>query len=125
MLSSTRSDDAGLGLGFHVKMTWCCVPLRQEKAKGVPLARAYFLYFLPDVKNEFDGKISGQNEGNHWSSRFRCSRLLLVAVITIQSSEHIETCNAGCFLLIGPRHFQHRREKDLWPTQVLTMEFSI
>ena len=49
----------------------------------------------------------------------------VVAVITIQSSEHIETCNAGCFLLIGPRHFQHRREKDLWPTQVLTMEFSI
>ena len=70
MLSSTRLDDTGLGLGFHVKMTWCSAPLRQEKAKGVPLARAYFLYFTPDVKNEADGKISVQNEDNHWSSRF-------------------------------------------------------
>ena len=50
----------------------------------------------------------------------------VVPVRTVQSSEHIQTCNTGCFLFIGPRHFQHRIENDLWwPTQVLPIEFSI
>ena len=48
----------------------------------------------------------------------------VVPVITVQWSEHIQTCNTGCLLLFGPRHFQHRIENDLWPTQVLPMEFS-
>ena len=49
----------------------------------------------------------------------------VVPVRTVQSSEHIQTCNTGCFLSIGPCQFQHRIENDLWPTQVLSMEFSI